>query len=298
MNRQHGHCHVVAAAAALLAAAGCREQAASWARWDLGANAREAAHQAPAATDGAPVLAPANAAPPSDQVLHVIHFQFDVLRIDILDDPTGHGRKLWNHADELRVDPAQAALLARNGVRMGVAPRGAWPALQTIIDAVHPKLTRAAPVLAAGAPLTIELADIKNPEPLFRYNQHAALVGGTVEKGRKAVQIAYQWDPRRASQTELVVSFVIARGQAGQTWDVLTGQPVSESDRTVFDELTCVLVLQEDEFLVMGAGADVANPFLVGPRFFSGEGSGRRRETLLLVTPRPVRSAVESRAGS
>ena len=52
----------------------------------------------------------------------VVELHFDVMRVDLPYDSDRHSSKLWNHVDEVCVEPGQSVLLGRNGIRIGVAP--------------------------------------------------------------------------------------------------------------------------------------------------------------------------------
>jgi len=206
-----------------------------------------------------------------------------------------HAQKIWSHVDELRIDPAHAALLARNALRVGVADESAWPAIQAILSAVDAEVSSAQRVVQAGAPLIVELASIESAESVFRYDRGSTLIGGTLDRGRKAVCIDYEWHPQRRSRTEVKVSFEVLRDPGDGEWDVITGRRLPYGDRIVFEELSCIFMLCDGEFVVIGTSNSVSNPYLVGSRFLTHVGGGRRHESLLFVTPQAVRSTMEVR---
>ncbi len=276
--------------------AGCSGRGMGLGRWLGRASSREAAHHQPAEGMGArpTEAAPDPLSPVSDTTIHVIHLRFDVHRVDLPIAAVRHSEKVWNHVDELRIDPAHAALLARNALRVGVADESAWPAIRTILSAVETKEASAQRIVRASAPLTIKLASVGTAEAFFRYDRGAALVGGTLEGGQKVVCVDYEWHPQRHSRTTVRISFEVIRDPDAREWNVLTGRPAAPGD-VVFNELSCAFTLSDGEFVVIGAGDALSNPYLVGSRFLTRQTGGQRYETLLFITPQPVRSSVETR---
>ena len=69
-------------------------------------------------------------------------------------------------------------------------------------------------------------------------------------------------------------------------------------DRHLFSEAATRVSLAKDEFLLLGAAADATNRYLLGPRFFTSERGGQSFDVLLFLTPRTLRSDLQSRTGS
>lgn len=221
----------------------------------------------------------------------VIDLVFDVVRIDLPIDGVRHARKIWNHVDELRVDPEVAARLARNGLRVGAASPDAWPAIRAIIDAAGAEVRRNRLVAQPGMPLTIKLASIGEPESIFSYGLDGRLVGKTIPAGDKLLNLDYVFHPELGDCTDLKLGFEIRHDRGTMTWERREGiiRQVPAVDRHLFREVTAVVTLNTDEFLVIGLGDQVTNEYLVGGRFLILERSGKRFETLLCVTPQPFR---------
>ncbi len=62
--------------------------------------------------------------------------------------------------DELRVDSELVARAARNGIRLGAASAGAWPAIRTILEAADARLRREQMWPQGDSPIIIELASV------------------------------------------------------------------------------------------------------------------------------------------
>ncbi|MHC4233789.1 MAG: hypothetical protein ACYSUQ_01610, partial [Planctomycetota bacterium] len=120
----------------------------------------------------------------TDQIV-VVHMQFEVLRLELPADPIHHSQKIWNHADELRIDPVQTALLRGNGLRIGAASTDAWPALRAIFEACEAEALSASHTVRQGMPLTLELGEIQSDETVFLLTADHRMVGKTYAGGHR-----------------------------------------------------------------------------------------------------------------
>lgn len=227
-----------------------------------------------------------------DQSTHVVHLNFDVLRADLPIDSVRHSRKIWNHVDELRVEPSLVARLVRNGFRTGVARSGSWNAIRTILVACNARTQENQLVVQAGLPLTIVIAEVGTEESIFTYSPKDRLIGKTFGGGQKLAVIDYLFHPELGGTTDLRVSLEVRRNRGTVTWerrgDVIRQVPAY--DRHVFADLSVLLPVHPGEFLVIGPGDKAVNEYLVGNRFFTSPRSeGQSLETVFFITPRPYR---------
>ncbi len=229
--------------------------------------------------------------------VHVVALVFDVVRVDLPIEGVRHTPKIWNHVDELRVAPEVVARLARNGLRVGAASPDAWPAIRAIIDAAHAEVRRDRLVAQPGLPLWIKLASIGEPESIFSYGIDGRLVGRTFPAGEKLLTLDYAFHPELGGCSDLKLGFEIRHDRGMMTWERRDGviRQVPAVDRHLFAEVSAVVTLNTNEFLVIGLSDQATNKYLVGGRFLILERSGKRCETLLCVTPRPYRAAVATR---
>ncbi len=227
----------------------------------------------------------------------VIDLTFDVVRIDLPMDGVRHSRKIWNHVDELRAGVDAAARLARNGLRVGVASPDAWPAFRAILDAAGGEVRRDRLVAQPGMPLKIKLASAGESESIFSYDSNGRLVGKTFPGGDKILNLDYAFHPKLGGCTEFKLGFEIRRDRGVMTWERREGiiRQVPAVDRHEFADLSAVVTLTADEFLVIGLSDEGRNEYLVGGRFLSSERAGKRSETLLCVTPKPYRTPGRTR---
>jgi len=225
--------------------------------------------------------------------LELMHLQFDVLRVDLPVDGLHHSRKVWNHVDELRYEAQLAALLARNGIRIGAASADAWPALRTIFESGRARVQEAHRVVQTPAPLTLELSPMVEPETIFTFDRAGHLAGRTYPTGKRLVQIDYLVHPERDGSTDLNVRLEIREPLGPGDWRIGDGllQEAPTHRSYVFSSLEVLLTLRPGEFLVIGPSAAAGRTeYLVGGRFFTGERDGERYETLFCVSPRPFKT--------
>lgn len=224
--------------------------------------------------------------------VRVIDLVFDVVRIDLPIDGVRQSRKIWNHVDELRAGADAVARLARNGLRVGVASSDAWPAVRAILDAAGGEVHRNSLVAQPGMPLKIKLASVGESESIFSYDPDGRLVGKTFRGGDKILNLDYAFHPKLGGCTELKLGFEIRRDRGVMTWERRDGviRQVPDVDRHEFGDLSAVVTLTANEFLVIGLSDEGKNEYLVGARFLISGRAGKRSETLLCVTPQPYQT--------
>ncbi len=221
--------------------------------------------------------------------VRVVGLTFDVVRIDLPVGEIHHGGKIWNHVDEGRVEASLAALLARNGLRVGVATPDAWPALATIIEAAGGTVRREELSAPQGQPLLIRVGTVDETESIFTHRRGGRLEGKTFSAGDKLLSVDYWYHPELGGTTDVRLQLEIRRDRGVMTWEREGGilRQVPAYDRTAWTELVVPLTLRPDEFAVIGLGDRGENAFLPGSRFFTSQQEGRLVETFYCLTPHP-----------
>ncbi len=233
--------------------------------------------------------------------LELVQLEFDVLRAEFPLEGVRHAAKLWNHVDELRYDTQLGALLARNGLRIGAAPAGAWPALRAVFTAGRARVQQTQQVVQAPAPLTIDLATLPEPQTIFTFDREGRMAGKTYPAGTKLVHLGYVVHPELDGCTDVSIALEIREPAVPGGWqpgeDLMADQPRGPSH--VFPALNVVLTLRPEEFLLIGPSATgpQANEYVLGERFFTEARGGERFETVLCVAPRVFRPAANPRTG-
>lgn len=238
----------------------------------------------------------APAAPVSGRSLRpstTLGVQLDVLRMELPIDTVRHSLKVWNHVDELRSGPDSAALLARNGMRLGVATQGAWPAIRTIFEACGAGVRDSRQITTNGPPVSVELGAVEPGQSVFSFDSRGRLKGQSFQVGQRLVHLSCTPHPGVEGVTDVTVSFEILIDRGLMEWRQEAGviRQVPAYDHYEFDGLSTTLTLRPGEFLVIGPGDASDNPYLVGGRFFSGDGPAGPCETVLCITPKPWTTA-------
>ena len=195
--------------------------------------------------------------------------------------------------DELRVGAALAARLARNGLRIGVAPPTAWPAIRTILEAADADVRRNQLATQGGLPISLWLSSIKEAETIFTYDPKGVLSGRTFPVGDKLLDIEHAYRPELGGCTDVRLAFEIRHDRGVMTWERHEGsiRQVADYDRAVFGDLEAGLMVKPGEFVVVGLSDLAGNEYILGRRFLSSTRGGKEFETLLCITPQPFESA-------
>lgn len=239
-----------------------------------------------------------SAAQADGPTVRVVRLAFDVVRADL---PLGQVRdapKIWNHVDQLQVSESGGALLAKNGMRIGVAAPPAWPVIRAILDRPEIEVRRDQLTTPAGQPLAIQLSSLPEPQPIFMYGPDNRLNGKTFEGGDKLLDLDYEYHPD--GTTDLRITLEVRRDLGVMRWERQNGiiREVPAYDRHVFETLAVLITLKPEEFLVVGLGSRADHAFLIGNQFLTFEREGKRFETLLFVTPKAFAADVPQTARS
>lgn len=272
----------------LLATCGCSQLP----RWMGGKPVGNAHEVAPSEAGGARNGFEAVSPKPSGLAaapVNILAMQFDILRVDIPSGATKDAAKVWNHVDEMRIDPRQAPLLVRNGLRVGTTGQGAWPALRAIFDAARAQAREQQQSVRGGEPIVVELGAIDKEQTVFSYDHGGRLSGRTIPAGEMLLKLGYTAYPQVSGRMELIASFEIRHDRGVMEWENRGGQIVQTPsyDVLAFDDLTTMVGLGTGETLVIGPSEEAGGAFLPGSRFFTGVQRGARYETVWFITPRP-----------
>lgn len=230
--------------------------------------------------------------------IEAIQMSFDILRAEFPMESTRHSMKVWNHVDRNCLDARTISLLARNGLRVGVAGPGAWPAIQTILVASSANAEPQVWEGSTGLPVVAMLGEIRDPETIFAYSDSGRLNGKTFSAGQKLMQLDYAVLTQSGGAVETRLSFEIRHDRGEMTWESSGGivRQVPAYDRHVFEDLTAQIIVPPSYTLVIGPDERAAQEYLVGARFFELDRDTVSSETLYFITPRPIRAPMRSGA--
>ena len=229
---------------------------------------------------------------------HVVHLAFDVLRADLPIESVRHSRKIWNHVDQLCIEPERVVRLEQNGIRVGLASSDSWAPIRTILQACNARTQQNRIVVQNGLPLTIAIGTVEKGESIFTYTPQGRLIGQTFQGGQKMVLVDYLFHSDLGGMTDLRLALEVRRSRGTVTWERLGDviRQVPAYDRHVFSDLGVLLTVRPSEFVVIGAGDKAENAYLVGGRFFTSQASsGEALETMFFITPQPYRTEADLR---
>ncbi len=246
----------------------------------------------PAADTRSPASSALSRGHTADQPPPVIEIAFDLLRTELPIGSDRHSRKIWNHVDELRVDPSLSARLARNGLRIGAASPDAWPAIRAILAACDTKVQQDQLFAQGGLPVVIELGSIDHSESVFSYGKDNRLIGKTFPAGSKLLIVDYAIHTELGGYTNFKITLEVRHDRGVMTWERKGGiiRQVPAFDRHLYTDLSVALPINQEEFLVVGPSNEADKEYLVGNRFFMRQQGDVQYETLLFVTPVPYQT--------
>ncbi|UCE59533.1 MAG: hypothetical protein JSU63_19080 [Phycisphaerales bacterium] len=261
--------------------------------WSSGDRSSSSPHEAhPVSDAGSPGSSFPQRGGTTDYPSPVIEIAFDLLRTELPMGSVRHSQKIWNHVDELRVDPGLSGRLARNGLRMGAASADAWPAIRAILAACDTKAQQDQLFAQGGLPVVIELGSIDSSESVFSYGPDNRLIGKTFPAGSKLMIVDYAIHTVLGGYTDFKITFEVRHDRGVMTWERRGGiiRQVPAYDRHVYADLSAALPINQDEFLVVGPSNEADKEYLVGNRFFMKQQGDVQSETLLFVTPVPYQT--------
>ena len=259
--------------------------------WPGAGEPEQVPEDVPALVDGHPMITESERPRELGDDAVVIQITFDVLRVDLPIQGVRHSRKIWNHIDETRANPRLTALLARNGFRIGTGTPEAWPALRVLFEANHARSLRTQHAVMSGAPLSMRLGELDPGEPLFLFQRDGRMVGRTFEGGTKFLHIDYALDPSNPLHTMAKVTPEVRRFSDRKRWERIDGRfrEVPEYEGQVFSELGVEVSVGPGEFLLIGPSDTATLESVVGSRFLTGERNNVAYETVIFLTPQPMR---------
>jgi len=231
-----------------------------------------------------------SAAPPVAVRLAV---EFKLLRVELPAGAVSNSDKLWNHLDEEAVGSDKALLLQRNGFRVGLGQPGDWAAVEAILQAGRPALSKSRTIRLRGAePLSIEDGMAARDQTVFYYRSDGALAGQSIGKSRNVLRVDHHLDPQASNAVALRVTPEIRRRDLGlrmlRTPAGLQKLPAYEG--LIVDELSFSLRVAPGCFVLIAAGPRSSQATLIGRQFMSCQGEQQRYEFVYVIWPRLIRT--------
>lgn len=222
----------------------------------------------------------------------VLAMHFDVLRVDLPVGEIRHSLKVWNHLEESIGDPGQTALLARNGLRIGVGDESAWPAMRLVFEGNDARSTRAAHIASDGLGLVVPLGDTEDGATYFLHRRSGELQGGAFGAGRMILLVDYEADANDPSRVRLTITPEF-REHKSRTRIVQQGGEivtVHDQEGVVFHELAAAVTVEPGQFVVVASSTNADGGYLLGSRWLNSELDMQKYETVLCINVQVART--------
>lgn len=252
---------------------------------------------APSATTQPAVdaTAPPTPAPaPDRRGVIFLQVNLDILRARAPRGFFSQSEKIWNHIDEGAVTEDSAAMLRRNGFRVGRGKTAAWSPIKAILETEKQiQVSQSQLTVNNGLPLSLQIDPRYREQTLFLYRPDGSLGGVTSPQSTNYLHVEYAIPPTDPDSVMLEVMPEIRQrpGASELTINELgqLDQPIVEPTR-VFRELACRMLIGPDEFCAIGPGRTVQQRYLMGSVLLCEEIQGAPWESMYFLTPRVIRT--------
>lgn len=224
----------------------------------------------------------------SGDAVVVVGLRFEVERILV---PTASladkAERVWRFVDELRIDPAQSAFLARNGFRIGTAGEGGVRAIRSALESPETRFERVERAVRAGFPLTITLGRTVGNEEIFHYRSSGSLEGRSYSGAVKYLHIDYEADEADPGRMVLRIVPEIFKESAVPKWHRRGGEIRygNTYEGTTFHELATEISLGSDESLIVGPARPGSFSGILGQAMLTTAVDGERWAAYYCVKP-------------
>lgn len=221
----------------------------------------------------------------------VVGLSFDVIRVELPLAESSIATDIWKYVDESNSDPSLPALLARNGMRIGVADGSAWAAMRSIFERNSARSSRDQLTMQEDQPAMIRMGKLEEGGMYFLHRRGGKVEGGTFEAGDRFIRLDYEMP---ASDTDAIDLRVTLETRGADSTRRLVShdgkvQQVLATEGDSFGEMAYSTRLENGQFLVMGSGDSADKGFRIGSWWFRSQSGENRTETIVCVRPAPFR---------
>lgn len=224
----------------------------------------------------------------------ILQIGFDVLRTQAPQGSFSESGKIWNHLDEQVIPAEVAAMLQRNGLRVGRAKNTSWRPIKAILDGDrNVRAFQNSMIMYNGLPLTLELDQQPHDQTVFISRRDETLQGRTFLASMNLIRVEYAV-PITDPDSVLVDIMPEIRMEAPApklTVDGWMHRPIVPPSE-VFRELAARVLIGPDEFLAIGPSAASGRPHTLGALLLRGQVNGQPVESMLFLSPRVTRKPV------
>lgn len=246
----------------------------------------------PTPTTPDPTSRPASHTPPKRVKLMVS------VRMATIEVPAGtvsSSEEVWSYLDEESVTARRSISLGRNGIRVGLGRRNAWPDLADVLKRMTGHVPKQSTIAATpNDPFQIILKEKQPEATIFSFRDDRTLSGRDYPRGDYMLALSFTLDEDDATRVMLsaVPQVCSTKRVTKFVHSPMGPQMISEPEVFSLDDLTFRLMVPPKGFLVIGPGANARNASTVGHHFLTRQREGVEYETVLVLTPEVIAAPI------
>lgn len=229
-----------------------------------------------------------------EEYLVLVYVNFDILQARVPKGAFSESGKIWNHLDEEAIPADLAALLQKNGLRVGRGSPDSWPPIKALLDQeTGVETSRSNTTVGNGLPLSLNVDQHRmRDQTLFLFRRDGTLGGVTFPKSSSFLRLEYDLSTAAPEGVTLEVMPEFREQQVlGKLTlrDAVLDQPIEQPTR-VLRELAFRMHIKADQFCAVGPSSAAHQGHLAGSLLLSEEVEGRRHESIYFITPHVYRT--------
>jgi len=224
--------------------------------------------------------------------------RFDIYDILMPAGAVSRNEQFWKLVDEDKIDPGTYDVLRRNGVRVGVAPVGDWPAMRDLLDE-SPSTTHVSS--ATGRELTNLEVSLKHDilsQSIFVFLPDHTMSGRTFDRCENLMAMSFQQIPRKPGQLRVSMQPIVRSIRKQLTFSALGNEQEFAFN---YPEKTLDMSLRADvplNYVLVVAPSEEANiAASIGRAFLMTDTPAEKQEHVLIMVPRMFQIEDDKTAG-
>lgn len=249
-------------------------------------------HHAPAARSHATTI-PFEITPvihPGDPAPHPLYLiQLDAYQMDVPFGAVSGNPLFWSRIDQKNVASQAAALLDRNGFRIGEGATSDWKFFKQILEK-NPAHTQASSRVAYQEQRELFLTRADQPgRDLFYFDSSGQLVGKSFGPSDDLLMLSFWPTPRHNGEVHIRLTPAIrSRAEEFQRQQIDGQEMVAPVRPEFFYNLTLDADIDVNHFLIVAPSEAAKISTSLGGTFLINKTSGNEKETVLIFAARPI----------
>lgn len=235
---------------------------------------------------GQAILAPQNGDGNGRENHYVLIVRLQLASIEVPVGTASNSEEIWSYLDEESVRQVRTPAMGFNGLRIGRGRKDSWPDLARILQRMTGRRLREFSMLAPpGRPMRIVLKSGQPSQTIFIFNADRTLQGADFPPGDNLLTVSCTLDEDDPSKILVTGVPQIQSSRRKTKFTSNAGGLTMVNRPTIYSlrALTFQLTVPNDDFLVIGPGAQSARPTSVGHNFLVKVKDGMEFETVLVI---------------